>query len=204
MKLIKRIITTNKWPIIKLLVLSLYIVWVVIYFLWGINYVYFGLTEKPTHEQEQLSMQIESLRKELASIPNLVVEREHQFAQAQELLAKEQSRIPDALNINDLVREVIEIAYDCQVKAIPLSTTPPKSITIGQYSYSYWDISMSVEGEFQNIANFIENIDGKYMVTATVASTILDQGKENPDSANITNYTAPVSGRLNFVVYCRN
>jgi len=198
---LKRRIAARKWLIIKLLALSLCLGWVVTCFLWGIDYVYLRLTEKPTREHEQLSLQIESSMKELANIPNLVVERQYQLAQAQDLLVNEQSRIPNALNINDLVREVIEIANDCQVKAIPLNTAPPESKTIGQYSYSYWHISVSVEGDFQNIANFIENIDGEYLSTATVVSTVLDQGKENSDSSNTTNYTAAVRGRLELIVY---
>jgi hypothetical protein len=200
---LKRIITTKKWLIIKLVAVSLYLGLVVTYFLWGIDYVYLGLTDEPTREHEQLSLQIESSKKELANIPNLAVGREHLFAQAQELLASEQSRIPNTLNINDLVRSVIEIANECHVKAIPLNTTPPELKTIGQNSCSYWYISMSVEGDFQNIVNFIENIDGKYISTATVVSTILDQGKKNQDGSNTENYAAAVSGTLELIVYSR-
>ena len=56
----------------------------------------------------------------------------------------------------------------------------PESKTIDQYSYSYWNISISVEGDFKNITNFIENIDGKYLSTANVISAVLDQSEENP------------------------
>ena len=62
---------------------------------------------------------------------------------------------------------------------------------------------MSVEGNFQNIANFAESVDGKYISTATVVSTVLDRGKENPNSSNIQNYTANVSGTLELVIYTR-
>ena len=198
---LKKGIALKKWLIIKLFVLSLCAGWIVAFSLWGIDYIYLRLVEKPTSEHEQLTLQIESSRKELANIPDLVVEREQQLEQAQELLANEQSKIFSALNINSLVRNIIEIANECQVKAIPLSTTPPQSKILGQYSYSYWHISMSVEGDFQNIADFVENVDGKYIPTATVVSTVLDQDKENPDSSNIQNSTASVSGTLELVVY---
>ncbi|MFC1962112.1 type 4a pilus biogenesis protein PilO [Chloroflexota bacterium] len=197
----KKIITLKKWFIIKLLALSLYVGWLAAFFLWGVDYVYLGLVEKPTHEQEQLISQIESSRNELVNIPDVIVEREHQLEQAQILLASQQSRIPSTLNINDLVRNIIEIANECQVKSIPLRTVNPESITIGQYSYRYWRISMSVEGDFQNIANFVENIDGQYISTATVTSIDLRQGKETPNSSNTTNYTSAVTGTIELVVY---
>ncbi|MFC1902131.1 type 4a pilus biogenesis protein PilO [Chloroflexota bacterium] len=200
MKLKERIIR-NKWFIIKLFSLTLYLVCMVAYFLWGIDYVYLGLVEKPTQEQEQLTQQIESSKKELANIPNLVVEREHQLVLAQELLANNQSRIPDTLNINDIVRNIIEVANECQVKAIPLSTTSPQSIIIGQSSYIYWSIPMSVVGDFQNIANFVESVDGKNISTGTVVSIVLNQNGENIDSSNTQNYVATVSGSLALVVY---
>ncbi len=200
---LKRRNRRNKWLPVILLVLCLYVGWLAAYLLWGIDYVYLGLVEKPTPEQQQLTFQIESLRKELTNIPDLVVQREQQLVQAQELLANEQSKMPSALNINNLVRDILELASQCQVKAIPLRTTPPRSKTFGQSSYSYWDISLSVEGDFQNVANFVENIDGKYISTATVVSTVLDQRKMKQDSSNIENYTANVTGTLRLYIYTR-
>lgn len=200
---LKRIITTKKWLIIYLFVLFLYVGWLIAYFLWGIDYVFLGLSKEPTIENEQLSLQIESSRKELADIPDFLVEREYQLEQAQELLVREQGRIPGELNINDLVRRVIEIAEACQVKVIPLSTTPPGATSIGDYPYSYWSITISVEGDFLHIADFIENIDGRYLSTATVVSTALNQDIENPGSPDTANSTAAVNGKLQLIVYAR-
>ncbi|MFC1942245.1 hypothetical protein ACFLWU_03395 [Chloroflexota bacterium] len=200
---LKKRLKIKIWSVIKILVLSLYIGCVVTYFLWGIDYVYLKLVEKPTREHEQLTLEIESSRNELANIPDLVFERGQRLVQAQELLANEQSKIPSTLNINNLVRNIIEIANECQVKAIPLHTTPPQSKILGQSSYNCWQIFMSVEGEFQNIANFVENVDGNYISTSTVVNTVLDRGKESQNSSNIQNYTANVSGKIELVVYSR-
>lgn len=204
---LKNKIELNKWFTIKLIVLLLYIVLVITYFLWGIDDVYLWLAEKPVQENEELAMQIESSKEELVNIPrilpDLIVEQEYQLEQAQEILAYEQRKIPTALNINDLVRDVIKIANDCQIKAIPLSTAPLALKPVGQYSYNYWHIFISIEGDFQNITNFVENIGGKYISTGTVTSIILDRTGNPSDSSDIQNQTAAMSGSLELIIYTK-
>lgn len=204
---LKNKIALNKWFTIKLIVLLLYIVLVITYFLWGIDDVYLWLAEKPVQENEELAMQIESSKEELVNIPrilpDLIVEQEYQLEQAQEILAYEQRKIPTALNINDLVRDVIKIANDCQIKAIPLSTAPLALKPVGQYSYNYWHIFISIEGDFQNITNFVENIGGKYISTGTVTSITLERTGNPSDSSDIQNQTAAMSGSLELIIYTK-
>jgi len=201
---LKRKNTTKKRFIINLIVLFLYITCMVAYFWWGIEYIHLWLAEKPNTEHQQLASQIESAREELARMPNLVGEREQQLVHAQELLISEQNKMPSELNINYLIGTIIEVAELCQVKAIPLKTTSPESQIINKYCYCHWRISMSVEGEFQDVVNFIDNLDGKDVPTATVVSVALQRGEENPNSSVIQNDTAPVSGTLELVVYTRS
>ena len=204
---LKSKIVLNKWFTIKLIVLLFYIVLVITYFFWGIDDVYLWLAEKPVQENEELAMQIESSKEELANIPRilpaLIVEQEYQLEQAQEILAYEQRKIPTELNINDLVRDVIKIANDCQIKAIPLSTAPLALKPVGQYSYNYWLIFISIEGDFQNITNFVENIGGKYISTGSVTNITLDRTVNPSDSSDIQNQTAAMSGSLELIIYTK-
>ena len=203
MKLKKRN-TSKKGIIIKLLVLSLYIAWLVVYFQWGVDSVYLSLLERNNIEHQQLASRIESARKEIASIPNLIGEREQQFAHAQQLLAIEQDEMPSVLNINHLIRTIVEVADQCQVEAIPLRTTSPESQIINEYHYSRQHIFLTVKGDFQNIAKFVDNLDGKDISTATVTDIFLQRSDNDSDNLTIQNDAASVSGTLELIIYTRS
>ena len=203
MKLKKRN-TSKKGIIIKLLVLSLYIAWLVVYFQWGVDSVYLSLLERNNIEHQQLASRIDSARKEIANMPNLVGEREQQFAHVQQLLVMEQGEMPSVLNINHLIRTVVEVADRCQVEAIPLRTTPPESQIINEYHYSRRHIFLTVKGDFQNIAKFVDNLDGKDISTATVTNIVLQRGDTDSDNLTIQNDATSVSGTLELVIYTRS
>ena len=199
MKLKKK--ANKKWRVIMLTTVFLYTGCMVVYFLWGIEPLYLSLVEKPNNEHQQLVFQIESAKKELANMPNLVDERVTQLEITKELLSSEQNKIPSGLNINNLIRTIIEVANRYQVKAIPLRTTSPESEIIDRYHYSHWRISMSVSGKFQNIVNFVDNLDGKDLLTATIVSVVLERDGKNPETSSIQNDTAPVKGTLELIIY---
>ncbi len=186
--------------LIPLLVLSFYAAWAVIYFLWGMEFIYTGLAQRPTQEQQRLTSEIQKARLQLAGMPNVVAERDEQLARAQEMVAIEQGRIPSALNINGVVRSILEIAGWYQVKAIPLRTTPQGTKAFGQYAYSYWNISVSVEGTFDDIASFVESTDGKYLPTGTIVSVLLDQDRKQAGQG-LPVQSENVTGTVELVIY---
>ena len=151
---LKRRNKSKKWHIIRLSFLFLYIVWMVAYFRWGADLLYIALLKKPNTEHQQLALQIESAREEILKMPNLVDERYQQLTHAQELLIIEQNKIPGELNINNIIRTVVEVGNRWQVMVIPLRTTPPDTQIVNENYYSHWHIFISVSGNIQDIANF--------------------------------------------------
>ena len=173
----------------------------VAYFQWGLDYLYLKAVTKPNTENQQLAFQIESARGELADIPNLVDEREQQLAHAQELLASELDKTPRELDINNIIRTILQIASRSGVTALPLTTTPPEYQVLNHYEYGHWHIAMSVTGKFQNLANFVNSLDGKDISNATVAQVVVNPCNENPEISSIRNNNVFVSSNLEFLVY---
>ncbi|MFC1870111.1 hypothetical protein ACFLYE_02435 [Chloroflexota bacterium] len=189
--------------IIKLSCIFLFVVLAVVYFLWGIDYAYLWFVEQPSAKQQQVVSQIESARAEYAMIPNLVDEREQQLLQAQGLLAAEQNKMPSELNINEIIKTIVKAADRHRVQVIPLSTTVSESETIHEYSYNRWHITTSVSGDFQNIVNYLSDIDGKDISTSAISNVVLQLAEGNLDSSSIQNDSMPLSGTITLVVYTR-
>ncbi|MFC2122303.1 type 4a pilus biogenesis protein PilO [Bacteroidota bacterium] len=194
---------TKERLITRLLVALLGVAILVAYVGWGIDYIYASLGEKASVENQQLTDQIESARHEIDRISKIVDKREEKLSQANELLASEQKNMPGELNINDLINTVIEIARRSHVQATPLTTTPPETQMVNDRSYSYWRISMSVRGEFADIVEFVDSLDGKDIATGTVADVVLERNDEEQETAGEDNYVASVSGKITLVVFTR-
>jgi len=193
----------KKGLITKLLVALLGVAILVAYVGWGIDYIYASLGEKASAENQRLTHQIESARHEIARISRIVDKREEKLSQAKELLSSEQNNMPGGLNINDLINTIIKIADRDNIQATPLTTTPPESTIVNDRSYRYWRISMSVQGEFENIVKFVDSLDGKDISTGTVANVVLERNDAEQETASEENYTAPVSGKITLVVFTR-
>lgn len=194
---------TKEGLITRLLVVLLGVAILVAYVGWGIDYIYASFGEKASAENQQLTYQIESARHEIDRIARIVDKREEKLSQAKELLASEQKNMPGELNINDLINTIIEIARQCHVQATPLTTTPSESTMVNDRSYSYWSISMSVRGEFENIVKFVDSLDGKDIATGTVADVVLERNDEEQETASEDNFTASVSGKITLIVFTR-
>ena len=199
--MVKRIINALKdWPVVQLVILAIYIIWVIIYFSWGMNYVYLGLVKNPTEENQQLAAEIEGARQELEGMPDTVTELTARMAAAQEQLEDERSRIPAAININDLVRNIVEIADARNVSVIPLTTSAPEYSVNDQFSYGFWNINISVAGDFEDIAGFLADIDGGNIASGTATSFSMTAGDAASDNGTSA---SPATGKVNLTVYTR-
>ena len=193
--------TNKKWLMIMLLAVLACITCLAVYFQWGMEELYLSLVEKPDGEHEQLESQIETVRQEIAGLPNLVDEREEQLEYAQQLLYEEQNKMPYILSVNNPIRSIIELANLCEVKALPLRTTAPDSEIINDYQYDKWNIYLSVSGELSDIAKFVDNLDGKYLPTAVVQSISLHRSDEDPENPDGQSSVTTVDGNLDLVIY---
>jgi Tfp pilus assembly protein PilO len=193
--------TNRKWLMIMLLAVLACIACLAVYFQWGMEELYLSLVEKPNGEHDQLVSEIETVRQEIAGLPNLVDEREAQLEYAQQLLYEEQNKMPYIMSVNNPVRSIVELANLCEVNALPLRTTAPDSEIVNGYQYDRWNIYLSVTGELSDIAKFVDNLDGKYLPTAIVQGISLhrsDEDTENPDGQSSV---TTVGGNIDLVIY---
>jgi hypothetical protein len=165
------------------------------------DYLYLKAMMKPNTENQQLAFQIESAKRELADIPNLVDEREQQLVHAQELLASELDKTPRELDINSLIRTILQIASRSQVTVLPLTTTPPEYQVLNYYEYGHWHIAMSATGKLRDLANFVNSLDGKDISNATVTQVAVNPHNENTEISSIRNNHVFISSNLEFIVY---
>ena len=198
--------TKKKWLNKRIIAIFLGTVLSVVFFFWimHMNDAYLSVLKEVKKDHQQLTRQILSAKQELAGIPSFDISvPEQRLARSKELLARELNRIPGALNINDLIGTILETAEDCQVKALPLTTTPPEASVINKYEYSHWHITLSATGKFKNFAKFIDNLDGKYIPTASVASIAVKLSDEDMKNSTIEDNTVLVTGTIELVVYTR-
>ena len=195
---------TNKIKVrlpVKFAVLFLCVLLIVVYFQWGIDNVYVWASKKPDIENQQLISQITSARNELANIPVPTGEPETQLTYAQNLLAIELAKIPGNVDINHVIRDILEIGYQCNVNAIPLSTTAPGMMTLRNYQYYYWNIDLLIEGTFQNIAEFIGRLDGSDITIGTIKQVSIVPTSTDNVSSDTPNHYVPAIGNIKMIIY---
>lgn len=177
----------------KLLIIILIIILLVVYAYFGIDYM------KQRNEQEALSLQIAEVTEVLGEMPKPSQDIEQRLEAAQTSLAAEQSVFPSKMNSTQVINTILELADDCQVKAIPLVTQPWSIENIGEHGYYVFRLNVAVEGSFSKLVSFVSKLENGEFKTLIVENVSVTRDPEE----SVSGGTISVVAILDLAIYAR-
>ena len=179
----------------KLLIALLIIVLLVVYYLFGTDYI------KQSKEQEMLTPQITEVIEALKEMPEPPQDLEQRLATAQASLAAEQSAFPSQLNSLQVVNTILELADDYDVKAVPLVTQPWSTEKVGEHDYYVFRLTVAVEGSFSKLVSFVSKLESGEFKTLIVENLSVTRADEQSEEEIFPEGTIPVTASLDLAIY---
>lgn len=164
---------------VKLAIMLLIIILLVVYYSFGTGYL------KQRQAQKELTSQIADVTQILAQIPKPPQDLEQRLAVAQANLAAEQNAFPTRMNTTQVINTILELAADCEVKAIPLVTQPWSTEIVGEHDYSVFRLSVVAEGSLPQLLTFISKLENGEFDTLLVENLSVT-AESNPSEEAVT------------------
>ena len=182
----------------KLLITILIIILLVVYCLFGMDYMRQG------KEQELLTSQITDVTQTLEQIPEPPQDLEQRLAAAQASLAAEQNAFPSKINSTQAVNTILKLGDDCEVKAIPLVTQPWSTETVGKHSYYVLRLSVAVEGGFPQLLTFVSKLENGEFKTIIVEHLSVTRVTKQSEEESVVEGSIPITASLGLAIYTQS
>ena len=179
----------------KLLIAFLIIILLVVYYLFGMDYM------KQRKQHEALTSQIADVPRTLAQIPKPPENLEQQLAAARASLAAEQSAFPSKMNSTQIINTILKLADDCEVKAIPLITDPWSTENVGEHDCRVFRLNVAVQGSFSHLVSFISKLENGELKTLIVEDLSVTRTTKQSEGESIHEGTIPISASMDLAIY---
>ena len=183
----------------KLIITILIIILLVVYYLLGTGYI------KQRQEHEALTYQIADVTQTVRELPEPPQDLELQLAAAQASLAAEQNAFPTQMNSTQVINAILELADNCEVKAIPLITQPWSMEAVWEHSYYILRLNVALEGSLAQLITFVselENGELKTLVVENLSITGFTEPSESEEES-VSEETIIVIASLDLAIYAR-
>lgn len=181
----------------KLLITLLIIVLLVVYYFLGMGYM------KQRKEHEVLTSQIADVAQTLKEIPKPPQDLEQRLAAAQASLAAEHRVFPSKMNNTQVINTILELADDCEVKAIPLITHPWSMEEISEHSYYVFRLNVAVEGSLPQLLTFLGELENAQFETLIVEGLSVTRVSQQSEEQSVSEGTIPITASLDLAIYAR-
>ena len=153
-------------------------------------------------EIAQLSSELAQVSHDMAKVPVPPADLVVRLALATAGLTAAQTALPPEFNRNDIIDYIINLAKECQVEALPISSQGWLVEKTGQ-SYPVLKLNCSLTGSFTQTNEFIYRLqNGKYETISVPDISITRQS--SPDgAAAFSGDNTKVTVRLNISIYAR-
>jgi hypothetical protein len=126
-----------------------------------------------------------------ADAPDLQAE----LAAAEAELVAAQHAFPAGLNSTSLINDILLLADDCGVSAIPLVTQPWGEVAVG-HDYEVFRISLTVTGGFADLYTFVYRLESSEFASLTTEDLSVTR-LEDEETGN----SIPVKASLDVAIY---
>ena len=182
----------------KLLLILLIIVLLAVYYTLGMDYM------KQRQEGKVLSSQIIETTRALAQIPEPPDDLEARLAAAQASLNTARNLLPDRMNSNEIVNNILKLADDIGIKAIPLVTQPWTTEASGEHSYSVFRLNVAITGNFTQLVSFLSKLENGEMETLVVEDLRVTRVDEPSETESIPEETTIINASLDLAIYTQS
>ena len=174
--------------IITILIVAIVALLAVYYFL-GMDYL------SKSQRNEALTAGINESTQTLARTPKPPQDLEQRLAEAEATLGAVQSTFPIDLNSTRAINDILRLADDCQVRAIPLVTKPWSMENTGK-GYHVFRLNVTVKGDFSQLVSFVSQLENGKLKTIVVENlNVTRLAGPNGDG------TIPVIASLDLAIY---
>ncbi len=172
---------------IALVVMALAVVYGVI----GIDYT------KQLKVRETTTFEISDITQNLKQIPAPPQNLEQRLAAAQARLATARSAFPGKPNSTQVIYNILWLADECQVKAIPLTTQQWSADKAGK-GYLVFRLHIAVQGGFSEVVNFLGRLENGDFGTLTIENLVVSRIIGKADG------TSSVAASLDVAIYAKS
>jgi hypothetical protein len=171
-----------------------------------VAYTYFGmgyLTQR--QEQEALTQQIAEATQSFAKLPEPPQDLEQRLAAAQENLTAKQNAFPSKISSTEVTSNILKLANDCEVKAVPLETQPWSIEKIGEHDYQVLRLELAVEGSFLYLSQFIRELeDGKFETLIVEDLNVTTVEEQSEEETALERQLTLVTASLDLAIYTQS
>jgi Tfp pilus assembly protein PilO len=164
-----------------------------------IGFVYLGMDYiSQQNQQKILQEELQSTRQAMSLLPPVSEDLAQRLADAEQAnqTAKESS-IPAQIETTKVIETIFQVGDACNLKLVPLSTTPWMSRSVTGRNYHVFVISLEIKGSLSDIIDFIGLIEDAQ--TASVDNLVLNPTAEDSSAGMTTTVTAT----LDLALYTR-
>lgn len=181
-----------KSRLVTIILIVAVIALLVVYYFLGTDY------RKQRHAYDALAARVNKATLTLTRTPQPPQDLEQRLAAAEEKLATVRSTFPSDLNSTRVINDILVLADEYHVKAIPLVTTPWSLENVGK-GYHVFRIEMVVSGSFAQVNGFVSQLESSRFAAIAVENlgmTRQPAGGNTPvvcdlDLAIYTQFTTP-------------
>ena len=117
------------------------------------------------------------------------------MAEAQERLDAEKSAFPSEVNSIKVVDAILDLADECEVKAVPLITQPRGAVEVGEHEYRALRLRVTIEGSLVQLLTFVDKLEKWEFETLIIEKLEVDRGSGESEE------TTPVIATLELAIY---
>ncbi len=182
----------------KLLIAILIIALLVVYYLFGTDYM------NQRRENAALTSQITEATQALAQIPEPPQNLEQRLEAAQARLAAEQSAFPSKLHSTEVINTILELANDYGVRAIPLVTQSWSTEMVGEHSYGVLRLTVAAEGTFSQLVSFVSKLENGEYETLVVENLSITRVTALPEEETGSEGTIIFIASFDLAIYAQS
>ena len=183
----------------RLLITLIIIILIVAYAYFGMGYM------KQLQEQEALTLKIAETTQSFAELPEPPQNLEQRLAAAQTDLAAKQSAFPTKISSTEVTSNILKLADNYEVKAVPLETQPWSIEKIGEHDYQVLRLELAVEGSFLHLSRFIRELeDAKFETLIVEDLTLATVEEQSEEETVLERQLTPVTASLDIVIYTQS
>jgi hypothetical protein len=148
-------------------------------------------------EQEALITKISDANEMIALIPEVPSDLEQRLADIEASLVSEQSKLSGQVNTTQVIDTLLDMASANQIDVVFISTTPWTLVSIENYNYLIFTISLDIEGELDALTAFLRTLEGGLPESVSVQHIVVAGDAEQAIESSL------VTASMEVVIYAQ-
>ena len=105
------------------------------------------------------------------------------------------------MNSAQVINTILELADNCEVKAVPLVTRPWSIKKVGEHDYHTFRLNVAFEGSFLQLISFLSALENGELKTLIVENLSISGVNEQPEEEGVPERTMLITASLDLVIY---